>query len=99
MLKYEFAHPDLERLQRDPNFTGGFAPAIVRAFRRRIEYIRDAKDERDLYFLKSYRFEKHKGKRRHQRSMRLNDQWRLILEIRKDAGGNVVVVVSIEDYH
>lgn len=98
-MKIEYTDPRLERLERDPGFTAGFGQAVVRAFRRRIQYIRAARDERDLYAMKSLHFEKLKGRRRHQRSMRLNDQWRLILEIRKDADGNVVVVVRIEDYH
>jgi len=32
-------------------------------------------------------------------SIRLNDQFRLILEMEKDGQGNLVVVVSIVDYH
>jgi len=31
--------------------------------------------------------------------MRLNDQFRLILELKEDDAGKTVVVISIEDYH
>jgi plasmid maintenance system killer protein len=31
--------------------------------------------------------------------MRLNDQFRLIIEIEKTDDGRIVVVISIEDYH
>jgi len=31
--------------------------------------------------------------------MRLNDQWRLILEIRGDGKEKLIHVVGIEDYH
>jgi plasmid maintenance system killer protein len=31
--------------------------------------------------------------------MRLNDQWRLILEIEEDGQGKTLVIVGIEDYH
>lgn len=48
--------------------------------------------------MKSLHYEKLKGKRSHQRSMRLNDQFRLIVEI-EEANGRTVVVISIEDYH
>jgi proteic killer suppression protein len=60
-----------------------------------------APDERMFYTMKSLHFEKLEGKRSHQRSMRLNKQWRLILEIEEVKGdpGNTVVVISIEDYH
>lgn len=62
-------------------------------------WLRDAEDERDLYALKSLHFEKLKGARAHQRSLRLNDQFRLIVEIVPTGARNAVVVVSIEDYH
>ena len=49
--------------------------------------------------MKSLHFEKLKGNRNHQRSLRLNKQWRLILEIQQSTDGKLVVVISIEDYH
>jgi len=98
-LKVRYADCRLERLERDLGFTAGFGEIVVRAFRKRMQFIRAAKDERDFHALKSLHYEKLKGKRAHQRSMRLNRQWRLVLEISKDVDGNVVVVVSIEDYH
>jgi Txe/YoeB family toxin of Txe-Axe toxin-antitoxin module len=52
-----------------------------------------------FYAQKSLRFEKLKGKRDHQRSMRINDQWRLILEIEGTAPKKTVRIVGIEDYH
>ncbi len=46
------------------------------------------------------RFEKLKGKRAHQRSLRINSQWRLIIELREIEDGNkVAVMIAIEDYH
>jgi proteic killer suppression protein len=71
----------------------------VKAFRKRVAFIRAAADERDFYAMKSHHYEKHKGNRSHQRSMRLNDRFRLILEIEKGAAGRTVVIISIEDYH
>ncbi len=64
-----------------------------------MELIRAAPDDRDFYKFNSLRFEKLKGKRAHQYSMRLNDQWRLILEFEGEVADKVVVVVGIEDYH
>lgn len=89
----------LERLEREDVPKSGFSPDVVKAYRRRMQLIRGAPDERDLYMLKSLHFEKLQGKRSHQRSMRLNDQFRLILEIEKARAGNIAVVISIEDYH
>src|SRR5690348_15974416 len=89
----------LERLESDQTFTAGFGPDVVKAYRKLMQFIRAANDERDFYNMKSLHYEKLKGKRSHQRSMRLNDQYRLILEIRQDAVGKFVVIISVEDYH
>jgi proteic killer suppression protein len=64
-----------------------------------MQTIRSAPDERDLYALKSLHFEKLKGQRSHQHSIRLNDQWRLILEFKGKAPNKTIVIVAIEDYH
>lgn len=98
-MEIEFADPDYDRLETDAGFTAGFAAPVVKAYRKRIQYIRAAADERDFYALKSLHFEKLKEDRDGEHSMRLNDQWRLILRLERRAGNKLVVVVSIEDYH
>jgi proteic killer suppression protein len=77
----------------------GHPPSIVKAYRKRLNYIRNAQDERDLYVWKSLEFEKLKKPRDHQHSVRLNDQWRLILEFSGEAPNKALVIVAIEDYH
>jgi len=94
-----FACSDLERLEADASFTAGLPPAVVTAFRKRMQQIRAATDERDLYQLRSLRFERLKGKRKGQRSIRLNDQWRLIMSIEECEEGKVVVIMEVTDYH
>ena len=98
-MDVEHRSNDLQRLEADPDFNGGYSQAIVRAFRKRLQFIRAATDERDLYAMKSLHFEKLKGDRSHQRSVRLNDQWRLILEIEPGTPKNKAVICGIEDYH
>ncbi len=95
----EFANQELDRLETDLDFNAGFSSAVVRAFRKRMQMIRAAVDERAFYAMRSLHFEKLKGERSHQHSMRLNKQWRLILELQKDGRNTVVVIVGIEDYH
>ena len=90
---------DLDRLETDPDFTGGRPAAAVKGFRKVMQFIRAAADERDFYAMRSLRFEKLQGARDHQRSMRLNDQWRLIVELEGKGENKVVVVKGIEDYH
>lgn len=98
-VEIRFADKALEQLYTDPEYDAGREPAVRNAFRKRIQFIRAAPDERDFYKMRSLRFEKLKGDRSHQYSMRLNDQWRLILEFEGEPPKKAVVVVGIEDYH
>ena len=98
-MEVRFANKDLDRLETDPRFDGAYPQEVVRKFRLRMQFIRGAKDEQDFYALKSLHYEKLKGGRSHERSMRLNQQWRLILAIERRRDQKVVVVIAIEDYH
>ena len=98
-MEVRYKDASLDRLETDPAYAGGYDQAIVRAFRLRIQTIRAAPDERTFYELKSLHFEKLKGNRSHQHSMRLNSQWRLILEFDGSGSAKVVCIVGIEDYH
>ena len=98
-MDVKFRSDKLRRLETDGKFNAGFSAPVIRAYRMRIHFIRAAVDERAFYAMKSFRYEKLKGKRSHQRSIRLNEQWRLILEIERAEPKNIAVIVAIEDYH
>ena len=98
-MDVRFADDKMERLDRDRDFDAGLDKEVVTKFRMRMQLIRAADDERAFYAMKSLHFEKLKGKRSHQRSMRLNKKWRLIIEIKESKPKNIAVIVSIEDYH
>lgn len=99
-MHIRYQDPALERLATDPGFTGRFDVGVVKAFRKRIQAIMAARDERDFYEQKSLHYEKLKGDREGQHSMRLNRQWRLILRMETDPKtGKLVVIISISDYH
>lgn len=98
-MEIEFENDDLERLAHDASFDGGFERGVVKAFRKRVQLIESAMDERDFFALKSLHFEKLKGNRTGSYSMRLNERWRLIVKFRREEFGKVVVVIEIVDYH
>lgn len=98
-MKVTFRDADLKRLEIDAGFDAGLSDEIIKAYRKRMQQIRAAVDERDFYGLNSLRFEKLKGARNQQRSMRLNDQWRLIVEIKGENPDRVLIIIGIEDYH
>lgn len=98
-MRVVYANKKLERLEYDSGYTGGFSREVVRAFRRRVDLIRVAQDERDFPYFGAVCFEKLKGDRRGQWSMRLAGRWRLILHLAYDEAGKIVVILDIVDYH
>ena len=98
-MDVSFKDQSLDRLETDASFSGGYGGDVVRAYRKTMLHIRSARDERTFYARKSFHFEKLKGDREDQYSMRLNDQWRLIIELHGTAPSKVVHIVEIVDYH
>lgn len=98
-MDVKFRDKKLDQLESDASYSGAWTDLIVSAFRKRMQVIRSAPDERVFYALKSLHFEKLKGTRSNEHSMRLNDQWRLILEFEGKGESKVVAIISIEDYH
>jgi proteic killer suppression protein len=98
-VKLRYQNSRLAELEVNPGFDGGYAEAVVRGFRKRVQQIRNADDERTLRAYKSLHFEKLKGNRRHQHSLRINDQYRLVMELVGHGADTTVVIIGIEDYH
>ena len=98
-MDVEFADGTLQRLEAEAEFSAGHGAEVVRGFRKVMRFIRAAKDERDFLAMRGLRFEKLKGRRSHQHSFRINDQWRLVAQIEKREGRKVVRIIEIVDYH
>ncbi len=99
-MQVEFEDDNLLRLYTEPDFrVPAMGADLVKSFRRKMAIIVAALDERDLLAMRSLRFEKLVGDRAWQYSIRLNDQWRLILRLRTDEDGRVAVIVEVVDYH
>jgi proteic killer suppression protein len=98
-LRFEFKSRKLDQLYFEKKEDHNYPPEVLDSFFEVMTHIAAAADERDLYAFKGLRFEKLKGKRKEQHSMRLNDQFRLILTIEQDAQGKYLFIINIEDYH
>lgn len=72
---------------------------VISSYKRKVAVLRAAPDERTLRNWKSLHYEKLKGDKDGQRSIRLNDQWRVVFTIDTEARPNRIVVTAIEDYH
>ncbi len=68
---------------------------IQRTARRKLIYLDDAESLLDVQIVPGNNFEKLKGKRAGQFSIRINDQWRICFEWSANKARNVEIV----DYH
>lgn len=98
-MRVEYGDVDLRRLAEDVDYVAhGWGRDVVRAYRKTIQLIHAANDERDLYALRGLRLKQLQGDRAGQHSMRLNDQFRLIVTFKTD-GDRVAIVIELVDYH
>jgi proteic killer suppression protein len=99
-VKIEYRNEELRRLAQEADFRPKqWGRDLVVAYRKKIQVLDSAMDERDLRAMRSLNLEKLKGNRAGQYSIRLNDQFRLILTFHTEDDGRVVVVLELVDYH
>ena len=89
-----FASDETEKIFRG-QVSKKFPKDIQRTARRKLIYLDDAEDLRDLLAPPGNRLEKLKGDRVGQHSIRINDQWRICF----NWSGNKAKDVEIVDYH
>ena len=98
-MHFQFKKKKLEDLYYDVKGAHKYQPEVVDAFFYVMSVIDAAIDVREFYNLKSLHFEKLKGSRKDEHSMRLNKQFRLTMRIEKDERGSSLLILDIEDYH
>ncbi|MBX3177861.1 MAG: type II toxin-antitoxin system RelE/ParE family toxin [Candidatus Hydrogenedentes bacterium] len=68
-------------------------------YRKRMQFILNAPDERSFRTMKSFHFEELRGDRQGQHSIRLNRQYRLVFRFEGVSPEKRLVVLAVEDYH
>jgi toxin HigB-1 len=100
LLRIVLENDDLQRMAEDASYAPRrWGADVVKAYRKKIQVLRSATDERDLYALRSLRLEQLNGDRAGTSSIRLNKQFRLIIKFRTDNDGRVVLVIEMVDHH
>lgn len=95
----EYRDDQLRRLVEDSEYRPRrWDVEVIRAYRKKMQLISEAKDERDLRAMRSLRLEQLSGDREGTSSIRLNDQFRLVLTF-KTEGERVAVILELVDYH
>ena len=98
-MRFAFSKKNILQLYTDRKGAHKFPAPVVDAFFKSVGMIGAAKDQRDFFSSKPLHFEKLKGTRQNQRSVRMNDQFRLIVQLEEDKQGTFFLIVDIEDYH
>lgn len=98
-MRFKFKSKKLEALYTSEQGAQKYPNEVVDAFFDAMEVIEGAPDERDLYALKSLHYEKLKGDRKDDRSIRLNKQYRLTLLPQKDDEGKLLFILDIEKHY
>lgn len=94
-----FADESLALIETDQAGKTRLSVAIIKSARRKLTILRAAPDERSLRNWKSLHYEKLRGGRDGQRSIRLNDQYRMTFTLNENTRPPTVTIMSIEDYH
>ena len=97
-MEVAFDDASLDALETDTRARPKYPTGVIKSYRRRMWQIRAAHDERDFYANRGFHFEKFQEVEG-QYSLRLNDQYRLIIRFEDHSEGKIVVIVAIRDYH
>ena len=98
-MEVKFADATLALIETDQAGTTRLSVAIIKSARRKLSVLRAAPDERSLRNWKSLHYEKLRGGRDGLRSLRLNDQFRLVFTLDEGTKPPTITILSIEDYH
>lgn len=98
-MEIVFADEGLALIETDQAGATRLPVPVIKSARRKLTILRAAVDDRSLRNWKSLHYEKLGGDREGQRSIRLNDQFRMIFELDEQADPQVITILAIEDYH
>jgi toxin HigB-1 len=98
-MRIEFADERLLLLFTRDAHKLGLPIAVIRAAQLKLFEMEQAPDERSLRNWKGLRYKKLSGEREGQRSIRVNDQYRIIFEILNDERPPLIRVLEIDDIH
>jgi proteic killer suppression protein len=98
-VRVVFSDKNLEALYAHEKGARRLDPAVFEAFLDAVASVQAAKDTRDFRALKWLHYEKLKGDRGGERSLRLHKGHRLIVREQRDAEGAFIEILAIGDYH
>lgn len=98
-MRVEFANDHLRRILASDAHTLGLPIAVIKAARKKLLLMENAKDERDLRNWASLNYKKLKGDQMERRTVRINDQYRIVFVLLEDEHPPAIRVLEIGDTH
>ncbi len=94
-MKIEFGDKKLELIETDRAADTKLPIAVINSLRNKLQFLRGAPDERSIRNWRSLHYEKMAGE---ERSIRINDQYRLIFTIDTALQPNKITVLRVWDH-
>jgi proteic killer suppression protein len=98
-MRVEFANDHLRRILASDAHKLGLPIAVIKAARKKLLLMENAKDERDLRNWASLNYKKLKGDQMERRTVRINDQYRIVFVLLEDEHPPAIRVLEIGDIH
>lgn len=98
-MRVVFRDARLAVIRTDAAAQTGLPIGVIKSCQKKLVLLDAAPDERTLRNWKSFHYEKLKGDREGQRSIRLNDQWRLLFTLDETTQPPTIEIISVDDYH
>jgi proteic killer suppression protein len=84
-----------DRLEVDASYSHGLPTAVVSLYRSRLQLLRAARDEHDLASMRCLALRPLNAPSRRHHSIRLNNQYCLIVELKKRPGDTFLQIVEV----
>ncbi len=84
-------------MDSDAKYGGKWHKDIVRAVKKRLNMLRQATCRQDLSVMNSLQLKKRQGEEIYQ--IRVNDQYRFLIEFRNDDGKEAIYIIGFGDLH
>ena len=98
-MKIEFADKRLALIRTDRAHELGLPFAVIKSCREKLTFIEAAPDERSIRNWRSLRYKKLEGDKNARRTIRINDQYRIVFVIDDETHPPVLTILEIGDTH
>jgi proteic killer suppression protein len=98
-MEVDYKDKKLALLETDQAHQTKLPVSVINSYRRKVIQLMAAHDERDLRNLKGLNYEKLKGNREGQRSIRLNDAWRAVFTLDESVKPPRIEMLEITNHY